>query len=177
MTETVHSDYECSSEGAIRHWEVPYAELSNITPVPTNPARITGRIPGIDLCGTILTIDATNSMAEVDFTSGMVYRLDVMDIAGYAGGGGGGAPNAWLAINIGDPVYYDATPIVLAAGAFLSLSPLDGISAAANTRFGWVVPGPLAGGFDTDAASFPQGTGLTPSVLHRICVMQRGAGG
>ena len=174
MTETVHSDYEVSSEGAIRHWEVPYADLSNLTPVPTNPARVTGLIPGADLTGTILSIDATNSIAVVDTTSGMVYRHDVVDIAGYAGGG---AANAWLAINIGDPVYYDASAPVLALGAFLSLSPLEAITGFANTRFGWVVPGPLAGGFDTDAASFPQGTGLTPSVLHRICVMQRGAGG
>jgi hypothetical protein len=174
MTETVHSDYEVASEGAIRHWEVPYADLSNITPVPSNPALVTGRIPGADLPGTILTIDAINAMAEVDFTSGMVYRLDVIDIAGYAGGG---AANAWLALNIGDPVYYDASAPVFALGAFLSLSPLESLTGFANTRFGWIVPGPLAGGFDTDAASFPQGTGLTPSVLHRVCVMQRGAGG
>jgi hypothetical protein len=121
-----------------------------------------------------LTIDATNSIAEVDVTSGMVYRVDVIDIAGYAGGG---AANAWLALNIGDPVYYDASAAVFALGAFLSLSPLEAVTGFANTRFGWIVPGPLAGGFDTDAASFPQGTGLTPSVLHRVCVMQRGAGG
>ena len=174
MTETVHSDYECASEGAIRHWEVPYADLSHVTPTPTEPARTTGLIPGTDLCGTILEIDATRSVAVIDFTSGMVYRHDVADIAGYAGGG---AANAWLAINIGDPVYYDASAACLALGCFLSLSPLEAVTGFANTRFGWVVPGPLAAGFDTDAASFPQGTGLTPSVLHRICVMQRGAGG
>ena len=174
MVEEVHSDYECASEGAIRHWEVPYADLSDITPVATNPALVTGLLPGADATGTILEIDATNSIAVVDFTSGMVYRHDVIDIAGYAGGG---AANAWLAINIGDPVYYDASAAVLAMGAFLSLSPLEAITGFANTRFGWVVPGPLVGGFDTDAASFPQGTGLTPSVLHRICVLQRGAGG
>jgi hypothetical protein len=176
MTETVHSDYEVASEGAIRHWEVPYADLSNITPVPTNPALVTGRIPGADLTGTILSIAPTPlpAMSVVDTTSGMVYRLDVIDIAGYAGGG---AANAWLAINIGDPVYYDASAPVFALGAFLSLSPLESVTGFANTRFGWVVPGPLAGGFDTDAASFPQGTGAAPSVLHRVCVMQRGAGG
>jgi hypothetical protein len=177
MVETVHSDYEVSSEGAVRHWTAEVADLSHATPTPTNPARLTGLVPGIDLCGTVLTTVgpvATPTSAVLDVTSGMVYRHDVIDIAGYAGGG---AANAWLAINIGDPVYYDASAPVFALGAFLSLSPLEAVTGFANTRFGWVVPGPLAGGFDTDAASFPQGTGLTPSVLHRICVMQRGAGG
>lgn len=171
MTETVHSDYECSSEGSIRHWEVPYADLADVTPTPTCPGEITGRTAGIDVTGTILSIDAARSVAVLDVTCGMVYRLDVRNVLTY----NGAAEFTWGPINIGDPIYYDASAAMLALGLTLSTAPTNA-GGGANTQFGWAVAGPLATGFDTDAASFPLGAALVGS-SHRVCVMQRGAGG
>ena len=68
MTETVHSDYEVSSEGAVRHWEIPYARLTDATPTPTNAAEVISAVVGSELTGTILTIDAVRSFAVIDFT-------------------------------------------------------------------------------------------------------------
>jgi hypothetical protein len=170
MTETVHEDYEVSSEGGVRHWTVPYGELFDVTPTPTNAACLTGRLPGSDVSGTILTIDAVRLEAIVDVTCGAVYRHDVRNVLTYAG-----AEATWGVINIGDPVFYDSTPGLAAVGIYLSTSPLA-TNGSANTRFGWVVPLPSGTGFDTDAASFPLG-GAGSGTTHRVAVMQRGAGG
>jgi hypothetical protein len=176
MTETVHPDYEVSSEGAIRHWEFPYADHFDVTPTPTNAMELTGRTVGIDLNGTILTIDAINSIAVDDVTTGMVYVHDVRNVLTYVGGAGG-AEATWGPINIGDPVYYDPSTTMVALGIYLSTSPLtNNAGATANTRFGWVVPMPLSSGFDTDTARFPLGAALVAST-QRVAVMQRGAGG
>lgn len=172
MTETVHEDYEVSSEGAVRHWTFPYAELCDTTPTPTNAANVVGRLPGSDITGTILTIDATRSQAVIDVTCGMVYRHDVRNVLTYTGGAG---ELTWGPINIGDPVYYDPSPSMVALGIYLSTSPLDH-DGVANTRFGWVVAAPSTTGFDTDSASFPLG-GAGSGTTHRVAVMQRGAGG
>jgi len=178
MTETVHPDYEVSSEGCVRHWEVPYARLHDTTPTPTNAAQITGRVAGAELGGTILTIDASRSMAIVDVTPSMVYRHDVRNVLTYAAGPAG-AEATWGAINIGDPVYYDPSTTMVALGIYLSTSPSDNGGAPGanvNSLFGWVVPAPLGATFDTDAALFPLG-GVGAGTTHRVAVMQRGAGG
>jgi hypothetical protein len=180
MTETVHSDYEVSSEGAVRHWEVPYARFHDVTPTPTNAASVTGLIPGAELCGTLLTIDATRSFAELDVTAGMVYLHDVRNVLTYAAGPAG-AEATFGPINIGDPVYYDPSTTMIALGIYLSTAPADnnaGVGVNVNTIFGWVVPSTdaTAGGFDTDSARFPLGAALVGST-HRVAVMQRGAGG
>jgi len=172
MTETVHADYEVSSEGAVRHWEIPYADLFDVTPTPTNAAQVTGRLPGSDITGTILSIDAGTAIAIVDVSSGLVYRHDVRNVLTYVGAG---AEATWGPINIGDPVYYDTSPSMVALGIYLSTSPPDH-DGVANPRFGWFVPAPLATGFDTDAATFPLGAALVAST-QRVAVMQRGAGG
>jgi hypothetical protein len=171
MTETVHSDYEVSSEGAIRHWEIPYADFEDVTPTPTNAASVTGRVPGIDLNGTHLTIDAINAIAITDFTSGIVYMHDVRTVLTYAAN----VENTWGALNIGDPVYYDPSATMVVLGIYLSISPLRN-NGAANTRFGWIVPAPLAGAFDTDTARFPLAAGAAGNT-HRVAVLSRGAGG
>lgn len=176
MTETVHNDYEVSSEGGVRHWEFPYGEFYDVTPTPTNAASIDGRVNGANITGTILAIDAVNSMAVMDVTAGMVYRHDVRNVLTYVGGGGG-AEATWGVINIGDPVYYDPSTTMVALGIYLSTSPLrNDAGATANTFFGWVVAAPSTTGTDTDAASFPLG-GAGSGTTHRVAVMQRGAGG
>lgn len=164
MTETVHGDYEVSSEGAVRHWEIPYARLTDATPTPTNAAQVTGLLVGHQLTGTILTIDAGTSTAVVDFTPSAVYMHDVRNVLTY---NPGVAELTWGAINIGDPVYYDASAS-MPAGVYLSTSPLDTLTAA-NTIFGFIVPAN-----PTDQALYPKG-GVVAST-QRCAVMQLGAG-
>jgi len=163
MPESIHKDYEVSSEGAVRHWEIPYARLADATPTPTNPAKVLGRVAGSELTGTILTVDATNSVAVVDFTASMVYKFSVRNVLTYAVG----AEATWGNINVGDPVYYDVSA-TMPAGVYLSTSPQDN-TGAANPLFGWVVPA-------NDTDTFPKGANGVASTQTDVAVMQRGAG-
>lgn len=162
MAEAVHHDYEVSSEGAVRHWEIPYASLEDTTPTPTSAALVTPTLPGAGLTGTILTVDATDSIAVIDFTASMVYRHDVRNVLTYNAGN----EATWGAIAIGANIYYDGSA-TMPAGVYLSTSPLDN-TGAANTPFGWVVD-------DGTGQTFPVG-GVVAST-QRLAVMQRGAGG
>lgn len=162
--ETIRHDYEVSSEGAVRHWEIPYARLEDATPTPSFPAAVISLLPGTQLTGTILTVDAGDSVAVIDFTCSMVYYHYVRNVLTYAQG----AEATWGPINIGDPVYYDGSG-TLAAGVKLSTSPLDA-SGVANPLFGFVVPAN-----DVDMALYPKGTAIAGS--DQLCaVMQVGAG-
>jgi hypothetical protein len=161
MAETVQNDYEVSSEGAVRHWEIPYARLSDTTPTPTNPAKVTGLIAGKELTGTILTVDAARSVAVIDFTNSMVYRENVRNVLTYSGGN---AEASWTALNIGVAVFYDDSS-TMPAGVYLSTSPLK-IDGAANSLFGHIVPAD-----ETD--TFPKGD--TTASTQRCAVMQVGA--
>jgi hypothetical protein len=163
MTEVVRNNYEVSSEGAVRHWEIPYARLTDATPTPSNPAEVLSLLPGTQLTGTILTIDAGLSVAVIDFTCSMVYWHEIRNVLTYAGQ----AENTWGAINIGNPVYYDNSA-TMPAGTYLSTSPLDNLGVA-NTLFGFVVPAD-----DVDMALFPKGGALAST--QECAVMQFGAG-
>lgn len=163
MTEQIHNDYEVSSEGAVRHWEIPYARLEDATPTPSNPAAVLSLVPGTQLTGTILTIDAGASVAVIDFTNSMVYRQTVRNVLTY----GAGVEATWGPINIGDPIYYDRSA-TMPAGTYLSTSPLDNLGAA-NPLFGYAVPMD-----DADMALFPKGAALVAST-QTVGVMQRGA--
>lgn len=153
MTETIRNDYEVSSEGAVRHWDIPYDDLEDATPTPTFPAALTSRTDGTQLTGTILSIDAGDSMAVIDFTHSMVYEHYVRNVLTYADS----AEATWGAIDIGDPVYYDRSA-TMPAGCFLSTSPLDN-TGAANPLFGFRVPAN-----DTDTAAAGAATASTQSV-------------
>jgi hypothetical protein len=178
MTETVHEDYEVSSEGCVRHWEIPYARLHDQTPTPTNAARVTGRVAATQLSGTILTVDVVRSFAIIDFTCSAVYKHDVRTVTTYAGGATG-AENGWQTLNIGDPVYYDDSS-TMPAGVYLSTAPANnnplGTGNSNNNLFGWIVPAPSTTGFDTDAAEYPKAAGNAGNTW-RCAIMQRGAGG
>ena len=84
MTEQINHDYEVSSEGAVRHWEAPYARLEDTTPTVSNPACLLSVTDGTQVCGTVLGVDATDSIAVIDFTAGMIYRQDVRNVLTYA---------------------------------------------------------------------------------------------
>lgn len=187
MVESVHSNYEVSSERPVCHWEIPYPRLFDQTPTPTQPAQVTGLIAGLEVNGTILTIapgpTAASSFAVIDFTPSMVYIQDVRTVLTYAGGANG-AEASWGALNIGDPVYYDDSTTMAALGLYLSTSPNNdtpgGVGPRANTQFGWIVPASAALGglatWDTDAARFPLAAGVAGNTW-RVAVMQVGAGG
>ncbi len=163
MPEQVNRNYEVSSEGAVRHWEIPYARLADATPTPSNPAAVTSLLAGTQLTGTILSIDARRSMAVIDFTPSMVYRQSVRNVLTY----NAGAENTFGAINIGDVIYYDRSG-TMPAGVYLSTSPLDSV-AGANPIFGFAVAAN-----DTDAALFAKGGAVAST--QTVAVMQVGAG-
>jgi hypothetical protein len=163
MVEAIRHDYEVSSEGAVRHWEIPYLRLTDVTPTPTCPAEVTSLLPGTQLTGTILTVDTSGvDVAVIDFTSSMVYRHEVRNVLTYAAQ----AEVTWGPINIGDLVYYDNSATMIVLGLFLSTAPASGIPDA-NTLFGYVVPA-------NDADVFPKG-GIVAST-QECAVMQIGAG-
>lgn len=145
MTEDIRHDYEVSSEGAVRHWEIPYARLEDATPTPSLPAAVLSVIPGTQLTGHILTVDPGDSVAVIDFTPSMVYWDEVRNVLTYAAA----VEATWGAINIGDPVFYDRSA-TMPAGVYLSTSPLDN-TGAANPLFGYVVPRD-----DDDMALYPK---------------------
>lgn len=163
MPEAIHDDYEVSSEGAVRHWEIPYASLEDATPTATNPALVLGT-DGLQVGGTILTVDANTSVAVIDFTCSMVYKHYVRTVTTYAGA----VENAWATVDIGDVVYYDNSA-TMPAGVYLSLSALNNLGQA-NSVWGYVVPAD-----DADMALYPKAAGAAGNTWSQA-VMQRGAG-
>lgn len=159
MPEEIRNDYEVSSESAVRHWEVPYDKLEDATPTPTMPAALVSRIPGTQLSGTILTVDADDEIAVIDFTHSMVYLHEVRNVITYDDG----AEATFDTIDIGDPIFYDRSAI-MPAGCQLSLSPLD-VNGNANPLFGFRV---LPQDWTSDADQGSQGTGGT----YEVAVMQ-----
>lgn len=163
MPKVIRHNYEVSSEGAVRHWEIPYARLSDPLPIPTIPEKVLGLLPGSELTGTVLTIDPDTSVAVIDFTCSMVYLHEVRNVLTYNAGAGA----TWGPINIGDPVYFDDSA-TMPAGTYLSTSPLNNLGTA-NPLFGRVVPYPV------ESDVFPKGAALVGST-HDCSVMQVGAG-
>ena len=165
MVESIRNDYEVSSEGAVRHWEFPWARLEDATPTATLPARVTSLLPGTMLTGTILTVDAVLNTAVIDVTCGMVYWHEVRNVLTY----NQAAEATWGPINIGDIIYYDGSG-TMPAGVYLNTSPFASDGATANTIFGWAVAAN-----DTDMALFAKGVALVAST-QEVAVMQVGAG-
>ncbi len=163
MTEAINNGYEVSSEGAVRHWIVPYARLTDTTPTPSNPAEVTSRTDSTQVCGTILSIDAVDEIAVIDFTCSAIYWQEVRNVLTYDGA----AENTFGAINIGDEVYYDHSA-TMPTGVYLSTAPA-GAAAQTNTRFGWIMARNV-----TDAALFPKGAATAST--QECAVMQLGAG-
>ena len=162
MVEQINNDYEHSS-GPVMTIAVPYARLEDATPTESNPARVTGLLPGSELCGTILSIDAGDSIAIINVAPGFIGNWEVRNVLTYNGGN----EATFGAINYGDPVYYDGSA-TMPAGVYLSTSPLDN-TGAANARFGVI-----ATKTSEAAAVYPLG-GATAST--QDCqVQQRGAG-
>ena len=166
---TILNDYEVSSEGAVRHWEIPITRLDTVgtvaaaaaNSIPGKACAVQSDTNGIQLTGTILTQDTSGTdRVVVDFTCSMVYKHFVRNVTTYTDT----AESAWAAINIGDEVYYDRTNL----NARLTTAP-DDSGTNANPLFGFVVPWS-----DADADNYPKG-GATAST-QTCAVMQVGAG-
>ena len=163
MVEQINNDYEHSS-GPVMTIAVPYARLTDATPTESNPCEITSLLAGTQLCGTIMTIDASDSIAIVNVAPGFIGNFEVRNVLTYDPGV---AELTWGAINVGDPVYYDHSAS-MPAGVYLSTAP-TGTDTVANTLFGYIV-----GKTSEAAAMYPLG-GVTAST--QDCqVQQRGAG-
>ena len=163
--------YEVSSEsGRERHVRIPWARLTDTTPTLSDPAQVTGLTAGRMLTGTVInagTAVAAGGTAEaiLNVANAAVYWHYVRNVLTYTAGPV--AEATWGAINVGDPVYYDAEQDAL-NGVKLSTSPLQSDGATANTLFGWVVMNQ-----DEDADDFGKGTALAGST-QECAVLQAG---
>lgn len=163
MVEAINHNYEHSS-GPVFTICVPYARLTDATPTESNPCQLTSLLAGTSLCGTVMTIDASDSVAIVNVAPGFIGNWEVRNVLTY---NPGVAELTWGAINVGDLVYYDASAS-MPAGVYLSTSPLN-TGGTANTVFG-----AIATITSEAAALYPLG-GITAST--QDCqVAQRGAG-
>jgi hypothetical protein len=156
-------NYEQSSEGGReRHVRIPYARQTDQTPTLHDPAEVTG-LPLVGrLTGTVVTLDATNSVAIINTSGGAVYRHNVRNVLTY---NPGVAELTWGAVNVGDAVYYDPSA-TMPAFTKLSTSPLD-LTGAVNSFFGWVV---LLQ--DETVASYPKGGAIAGDTLE-CAVLQK----
>ena len=163
MTEEILENYEHSS-GPVFPIAVPYARLTDATPTEGNPCELTSLLPGTQLTGTIMTIDAGDSVAIVNVAPCFIGNWEVRNVLTY---NAGVAELTWGAINVGDLVYYDHSAS-MPAGVYLSTSPL-GTDTVANTLFGTIAT------ITSEAAAlYPLG-GITASTQN-CQVMQIGAG-
>ena len=162
MTEEILENYEHSS-GPVFTICVPYARLTDTTPTEGNPCELTSLLPGTQLTGTIMTIDAADSVAIVNVAPCFIGNWAVRNVLTYAQS----AESTFGAINVGDLVYYDHSAS-MPAGVYLSTGP-TGADTVANTRFGVIAT------ITSEAAAlYPKG-GVTASTQN-CQVMQIGAG-
>lgn len=134
VRETTAGWQQSSEAGRERLVKIPYSRMADQTPTIHDPAQVTGLLAGAQMTGTVVTIDAVRSEAIVNIAVGAVFRHNVRTVSGYDGAAN---ENAWLALNIGDPVYYDPTADAN-HGVKLSVSPLLGDNSTSNPRFGTI---------------------------------------
>ena len=155
MVRTITQSYEVSSEsGRERHVRIPYARLTDVTPTLHDPAQVTSVVAGTQMTGTVVTLDATNSVVILNVATGAAYFHNVRNVLTY---GGGPVEATWGAINVGDPVFYDAEQDTL-NGIKLSTAPLTSLGAA-NTLFGYATMFQE----EVNATDFPKGTAIAGS--------------
>ena len=163
MAEQILYDYEHSS-GPVFTIAVPYARLTDTTPMAGNPCELASLLEGTHICGTVLSTDADDSIAIVNVAPCFIGNWQVRNVLTYAQG----AEATFTAINVGDPVYYDSSS-TMPAGVYLSMSPLDE-DGDPNPRFGHIAT------ITSEAAAlYPKGT-VTAST-EDCQVMQHGAAG
>lgn len=163
--------YEVSSEsGRERHVAIPWARLTDTTPTLGDPAEVTSVQAGRQLTGTVVNAGAAvaaggTAEAILNVARGATYYHYVRNVLTYSADPV--AEATWGAINVGDPVYYDAEQDAL-NGIKLSTAPTQSDGATRNTLFGFVVLNQ-----DEDADDFPKGTAQEGST-QECAVLQAG---
>ena len=136
VVRTTTAGYQQSSEAnRERMIKIPWSRQADATPTVHDPVQVTGVLAGAQMTGTSITLDAVRETSMLNVDAGAVFRHNVRTVSGYDGGN---AENAWTALNIGDPVYYDPTSDAN-NGVKLSVSPLQGDAATSNPRFGTIL--------------------------------------
>ena len=137
VTRTTIYAYEQSSEaGRERHVLMPQARLKDTSPTEGDPACVTAVVAGHEICGTVITVNAANDTAIINFAEGAIYRHNVRNVITWEADAPA-AEAAWRAINIGDPVFYDDDcDTVNGVKLSTALTDWDGVL---NPRFGTVV--------------------------------------
>lgn len=170
MTRALY-EYQVSSEGGGRHWEVPCANLKDTTPTLHDPACVNAPVAEagglltlmFSLTGTVLTLDAADSVAVIDFDS-MVYRHEVRTVTSYSEGP---VEATWAQINVGDIVYYDDESDGL-NGVKLSLAAIRADGVTLNPIFGHIVLDQ-----DETADDFPKGAADPQAGETHICAIRQ----
>lgn len=158
-----------ASSGPYCNIVVPYARLEDITPTEHLPAAVLSNNSGTQLTGTIVDIDATNSLATINIADGFRSYHQIRNVLTYAAA----AEATWGNLNFGDDVYYDRSATMPAA-AKLSLSPLDSADAR-NPIFGFLgyAQDEEDTPWDTSRDPYPVGTAGVASTQTDIVVIQR----
>lgn len=164
VTRTTTYDYEVSSEsGRERHVRIPYASLEDATPTLHDPFQVANAGDGLGLNGTVITLDAVDSVIIGNVAEGAVYLHNVRNVRTYTSGPV--AEATWAAIVVGMRVYYDTEQDTL-NGVKLSLAPLQSDGTTPNDPFGWIVMDQ-----DEDSSDFGKGTSQVGST-HACAVLQ-----
>ena len=138
-TRTITNSFELSSESSrLRMVKIPWSRLTDATPTKGDPSQVTGLIAGAKMCGTVYNpgVTTTNEYAILNVAEGRMERQNVRNVLTYSAGPV--AEATWGAMNIGDPVFYDAEQDAL-NGIKLSTAPLQSDGTTPNARFGTII--------------------------------------
>ena len=160
--------YEQSSEsGRERHLLVPQTRLKDTGPTLGDPACVTSLIVGMEVCGTVITVNATNDTAVVNVAEGAIYIHYVYNLEDWDSDGSIVAA-AYAAINVGDPVFYDQEADTLGHGK-LTIAQYLADNATPKPRFGTVVM--LQ---DESASDFPKPAEGAAADYYLCAILQTG---
>lgn len=145
-----------------------HARLEDNTPVIHSPAAVLSAVDGTQLTGTIIVVDDTIDIIEIDCRSNQHYYHNVRNVKTYDQE----AEATWAVLNLGDPVYYDRSA-TMPATCWLSTSPLDN-TGAANPLFGYVglAQTETPDYFQSDRNPYPTTT-ATATTETDICIIQK----
>ena len=130
--------YEQSSEaGRERHILMPQTRQKDVSPTIADPLCVTSRIVGMEICGTVITVQAGRDTTVNNFAEGAIYIHYVLNVTVWdANDTLAGA--TFAAINIGDPVFYDEQADALGDGK-LSTAQYMANGTTPKPRFGTIV--------------------------------------
>jgi len=95
MTVTARPRYayqQSSESGRERHILIPQTRLKDTSPTEGDPACVTGVAPAppplpailnSNICGTVITVNAINDTAIINFAEGAIYRHYVRNVLDY----------------------------------------------------------------------------------------------